>query len=209
MTNLERLIDEFCPGGVEYRTLGEIAIDMYRGSGIKRDQITESGMPCVRYGEIYTTYGVWFDTCLSHTDESTIASKKYFEYGDILFVITGESVDEIAKSSVYIGHEKCLAGGDIVVLKHKQDPKYMGYALSTSDAQMQKSKGKVKSKVVHSSIPALKAIVIPVPPLSIQQEIVHILDTFTALEAELEKRKKQYEYYCNKLLAFDADTPIV
>jgi len=183
---------------------------MYRGSGIKRDQVTVTGTPCVRYGEIYTTYNIWFDTCVSHTDANDISNKKYFEYGDILFAITGESVDEIAKSCVYVGHEKCLAGGDIVVMKHKENPKYIAYALSATVAQMQKSKGKVKSKVVHSSVPALKAIEIPIPPLAEQERIVAILDRFDALTgditlglpAEIAARRKQYEYYCDKLLTF-------
>jgi len=199
MTNLDRLIAELCPDGVEYRTLGEIATEIYRGSGITRDQITATGIPCVRYGEIYTTYNIWFDDCVSHTDEQIIANKKYFEYGDILFAITGESVVEIAKSCVYIGNKKCLAGGDIVVMKHQQNPKYLSYALSTTEAQQQKSKGKVKSKVVHSSVRALKAILIPIPPLPVQREIVRILDNFTELTAELTARKKQYEYYRNSL----------
>ena len=81
-------------------------------------------------------------------------------------------IQDIAKSCAYVGHEKCLAGGDIVVLKHKQNPKYLSYALATTDAQRQKSSGKVKSKVVHSSVPAIKDIVIPIPPLPVQSEIV-------------------------------------
>lgn len=211
MTKLEQLIKELCPNGVEYKKLGDIATDIFRGAGITRDQVTEEGIPCVRYGEIYTTYGIYFDTCVSHTDESTVQSKKYFEHGDILFAITGESVEDIAKSTAYVGYEKCLAGGDIVVLKHKQNPKYLSYVLSTTSAQAQKSKGKVKSKVVHSSVPAIKDIVIPVPPLEVQAEIVKILDEYstsvTALQQELEKeltaRKKQYEYYRDFLLDFD------
>ncbi|MGI6343516.1 MAG: restriction endonuclease subunit S [Bacillota bacterium] len=206
MSRLEELIAELCPDGVECKRLGEIATDMYRGAGIRRDQLTAIGTPCVRYGEIYTTYNLWFDSCVSYTDENEIGSKRYCEHGDVLFAITGENVEEIAKSCVYVGHEKCLAGGDIVVMKHSEDPKYMAYALSTVDAQRQKSAGKVKSKVVHSSIPALRAIRIPLPPLPVQQEIVRILDRFTALEAELkaelEARKKQYEYYRDHLLAF-------
>jgi type I restriction enzyme S subunit len=208
MSKVDNLIKELCPNGVPYYELGEIATDIYRGSGITRDQITEKGTPCVRYGEIYTTYDIWFDNCVSFTDENIISNKKYFEYGDVLFAITGERVDEIAKSCVYIGHDKCLAGGDIVVLKHNQNPKYLSYVLSTAAARTQKSKGKVKSKVVHSSVPAIKGIVIPVPPLPIQEEIVRILDTFSELTAELTAeltveltaRKKQYEYYRALLL---------
>ena len=211
MSKLDDLIRELCPNGVEYKTLGEIAVDIYRGAGITRDQVTAEGTPCVRYGEIYTTYGVWFDKCVSHTDESKLTSKKYFEYGDILFAITGESVDDIAKCCAYIGHEKCLAGGDIVVLKHNQEPKYLSYVLATTDARQQKSKGKVKSKVVHSSVPAIREIKVPIPPIEIQREIVRILDDYTEnivelqnqLTAEITARQKQYEFYRDKLLTFD------
>ena len=210
MSELSGLVRDLCPDGVEYRTLGEIATDIFRGNGIKRDEVTENGTPCVRYGEIYTTYGIWFDTCVSHTDESNIKNKRYFEHGDILFAITGESVEEIAKSCAYVGHEKCLAGGDIVVLKHEQNPKYLSYALATTDAQRQKSKGKVKSKVVHSGVPAISELVVPVPPLAVQEKIVEILDTFTELTAELTAelaaeltaRKKQYAHYRDRLLDF-------
>ena len=168
------------------------------------------GVPCVRYGEIYTAYGIWFDRCISHTKMEYVQSPKFIDKGDILFAITGESVEEIAKSTAYIGEERCLAGGDIVVMKHNQDPKYLSYALSTVNAQRQKSKGKVKSKVVHSSVPAIKDILIPLPPLAEQKRIVAILDRFDSLcnslteglPAEIALRKKQYEYYRDKLLSF-------
>ncbi len=213
MSRIEELIAELCPDGVEIKAIGEIATDVYRGSGITRDQVVPYGISCVRYGEIYTTYGIWFDECVSHTEEAAIQNPKYFEHGDILFAITGENVADIAKSTAYVGHEKCLAGGDMVVLKHNQNPKYLSYVLSTADAQKHKSAGKVKSKVVHSSVPAIKAIEIPIPPLSIQEEIVRILDTFTELTTELKAelnaertaRKQQYEYYQNKMLDFSEE----
>ena len=216
MGKLQELLDELCPNGVEYKTIGEIAEDIFRGAGIKRDDVTENGVPCVRYGEIYTTYGIWFDECVSHTELEKVPSPKFFEHGDILFAITGESVDEIAKSCAYVGHDKCLAGGDIVVLKHKQNPKYLAYALSTTNAQAQKSAGKIKSKVVHSSVPSIKSILVPIPPLLVQQEIVRILDAFAELteqitdklNAELVARRKQYEHYRDLLLSFDdSSTP--
>lgn len=193
------------------KALGDLCTEIYRGSGIKRDEVTERGIGYVRYGEIYTAYSVWFEKCTSHTNEKSIKNRKYFGPGDVLFAITGEKVEEIGKSTVYVGEEKCLAGGDTVVLKHQQNPKYMGYALSTSDAQRQKSDGKVKSKVVHSSVPALKKILIPVPPLQEQARIVAIIDRFHALvndlseglPAEIAARRKQYEYYREMLLSFE------
>ena len=177
--------------GWEYKKLGEIATEMYRGSGIKRDQVTKEGTPCVRYGEIYTTYNISFDTCASHTKIENVTSPKYFEYGDLLFAITGESVEDIGKTIAYLGDEKCLCGGDIICMKHHQNPKYLAYALSTPDAIRQKGIGKTKLKVVHTNAPALKAINIPLAPLSEQQSIVDYLDSafakIDAMKANAEK----------------------
>ena len=191
-------------------TLKEIATSIYRGNGIKRDQVTEDGVPCVRYGEIYTTYNTWFDECVSYTKKEYVSSPKYFEHGDILFAITGESVEDIAKSIAYMGYDKCLAGGDIVVMKHQQNPRYLAHVLNTSMAREQKSKGKVKSKVVHSNIPSIEQIRIPLPSLEVQKRYADVLDNFEqicndlniGLPAEIEARQKQYEFYRDLLLTF-------
>ena len=65
--------------------------------------------------------------------------------------------------------------------------------------------------------PELKKVVIPVPPLPVQQRIVTVLDNFDAicsdlnigLPAEIEARKKQYEFYRDQLLTFAAQDEIV
>ncbi len=96
-------------------------------------------------------------------------------------------------------------------MKHKQNPKYLSYALSTYKAQQQKSKGKIKSKVVHASVPSIQEIEIPLPPLDVQERLVNVLDNFESicsnlsigLPAEIEAREKQYAYYRDLLLSFD------
>ena len=95
-------------------------------------------------------------------------------------------------------------------MQHEQNPKYLGYVLSTTTSQKQKSKGKVKSKVVHSGLPAISQIVIPLPSLEEQERITAILDRFytlcndltSGLPVEIEARQRQYEYYRDKLLTF-------
>ena len=195
---------------VRWMKLKDVATQWYRGAGIKREEVSEDGMPCIRYGEIHTTYNIWFDDCISRTDESKQVSRKYAEKGDILFAITSEDIPFVGNSVAYLGNERILVGGDIVVMKHNQDPKYMTYALSTSDAIKQKGKGKVKSKVVHTNVPSLQEIVIPIPSMTEQKRIASILDRFDSLTndlaaglpAEIEKRRQQYEYYRDKLLSF-------
>ena len=196
---------------VEIVKLKDIATEMYRGNGIKREELREIGTPCVRYGEIYTEYGISFEKTKSYTDKNLITNKKYIEYGDILFAITGESIEEIGKSTAYIGKEKCLVGGDILVMKHKQDPVYLSYVLSTENAQKQKSKGKIKSKVVHTNATDIGEIEIPLPPLEVQKRIVEVLDNFEKtckelnieLSSEIEKKQKEYEFVRNYLLTFE------
>ena len=185
--------------GWEEKTLGEIATEMYRGSGIKRDQITPIGFPCLRYGEIYTTYNYSFSECISHTNESIISQKKYFEKGDILFAITGESVEDIGKCIAYTGKEKCLLGGDIVAMKHNQYPQFLAYALSTKEAIRQKGLGKVKLKVVHTNIPALKTIRIYLPNLSTQKQIVSHLDKLSSNVKQMEEKYQKIVEECDAL----------
>ena len=191
--------------GWTYKKLGEIALDMYRGSGIKRDQVTPIGFPCVRYGEIYTTYNYAFEECVSHTNEEFIASPKYFSHGDLLFAITGESVEDIGKTIAYLGNEKCLLGGDIVCMKHEQNPKYLAYALSSREAIRQKGFGKTKLKVVHTNIPALSEIKIPIAPLDEQKRIVERLDAafenIDKLKANAEKQLAEARTLFQKSLA--------
>ena len=195
---------------IKWMRLKDVATQWYRGAGIKREEVSNEGMPCIRYGEIHTSYNIWFKDCISHTDETKQATKKYAEYGDILFAITSEDIPLVGNSVAYLGKEKIMVGGDIVVMKHHQDPRYMAYALSTSDAIKQKGKGKVKSKVVHTNVPSLQEIVIPIPPMEEQQRIADILDRFdtltndltSGLPAEMEKRRQQYEFYRDKLLTF-------
>ena len=195
---------------VQWKKLGEVGTEWYRGAGIKRDEVSDEGTPCIRYGEIHTTYNIWFDECVSHTEESKQPAKKYADYGDILFAITSEDIPFVGNSVAYLGNERIMVGGDIVVMKHDQDPKYMSYVLSTSNAVMQKGKGKVKSKVVHTNVPSLQEIVVPIPSLEEQRRIADILDKFhtltndlsQGLPAEIEARQQQYEYYRDRLLKF-------
>ncbi len=152
--------------------------DMFsKGSGITKEDIVPDGdSPCVRYGEIYTKYDTYFKSCVTRTNLSNVSSPQYFSYGDILFVCTGELVEEIGKNIVYLGNERCLAGGDIIVMKHSHNPLYLSFALNSHISQYQKSCNKAKLKVVHISLGDIGNLLVAVPPLKEQKQIAEYLD---------------------------------
>ena len=154
-----------------------IADKIYKGNGITKDEVFVDGdTPCVRYGEIYSKYTQAFKTCFSATNINNQKSPQLFHYGDILCAGTGELVEEIGKSIVYLGSQECLAGGDIIVIQHHQNPSFLNYALNSNYAQTQKSRGKAKLKVVHISAFEIGSTFILLPPLTEQQAIASYLD---------------------------------
>lgn len=183
------------PSGWEVKKLKYIADSFSKGSGITKDEIVINGdTPCIRYGELYAKYDYHFSKCETRTNLEIIETPKYFSHGDVLFTCTGELVEEIGKSIAYLGNEKCLAGGDIIVLKHSQDPMFMGYALDSKYVQGQKSFGKTKLKVVHISSGEIAGLLIALPPKEEQKSIAEYLDkTCTSIDSAIEQKQKLIE----------------
>lgn len=165
------------PKGWKVMKVKHAANSFEKGNGITKDEVFSDGnTPCVRYGEIYSKYKNSFISCISATNIEIQNSPHYFHYGDILCAGTGELVEEIGKSIVYLGKNPCLAGGDIIVISHHQEPTFFNYALNSHYAQAQKSKSKAKLKVVHISASEIGSIYVALPSLSEQRAIAEHLD---------------------------------
>lgn len=179
----------------EIKKVKYISSFLFKGNGITKEQVFEDGnIQCVRYGEIYTKYNNSFKKTISLTKMNHILSPKHIQYGDILFAGTGELIEEIGKNIVFLGNEPCLAGGDIVVLRHKQNPKFLNYALNSTYSQIQKSKGKAKLKVIHISATDIGNILISIPPIKEQKEIADYLDhKCSEIESIISSKKQQLE----------------
>ena len=78
---------------VRIHSLGEIV----RGSGIKRNETVQQGLPCVRYGELYTTYQTSFTSAVSFIAPDLYEKCKHFSYGDVLMTRTGENKPDIVQ----------------------------------------------------------------------------------------------------------------
>ncbi|WP_187150564.1 restriction endonuclease subunit S, partial [Candidatus Mycoplasma haematobovis] len=193
---------------IEWLTLGEIATDIYRGSFFPKNSIEESGEPCIRYAQLYEEDKLQLDGCTLFTDKSKIQSPKYCEYGDVLITATSNIGKNIAKACAYLGRGKALIDNICVVIKHNQNPKYLAYALSTTNIQKQKIKLSISSGLFNITFDSIKKIKIPLLSLEKQKEIVDLLDKFwelsnnikEGLPTEILMRKQQYEYYRDELL---------
>lgn len=166
-----------------------------KGNGITKEDVDLDGdIKCIRYGEIYSKYDIKCRSCVSATNLSKINSPKYISNGDILFAGTGELIEEIGKNIVYTGDEPCLAGGDIIILKHNQNPIFLNYALCSQYAQTQKSYGKAKLKVVHISAFEIGNVKIALPPIEEQNKIANYLDNkCSEIDGAIEDKQKQLE----------------
>ena len=209
---LDNLIEKFCPNGVDYKTLGEIA-QISRGGSLQKKDFVESGVPCIHYGQIYTRYNLFADKTLSFISEECARKQKMAKQNDIIMAVTSENLDDVCKCVAWLGNEDVAVSGHSAIIRHNQNAKYLTYFFQTEMFASQKRKLAHGTKVIEVTPDRLKIIKLPLPPLPIQQEIVRILDTFTnltaELTAELTARRKQYEYYRDELLTFGEDVPKV
>ncbi len=185
MSKIEDLIKELCADGVVYTDLGCIA-SVETGSQLNKTSMTDVGEYPVLNGGINPS-GFYH---LYNTDDQSIA------------------ISQGGASAGYVNfmEVKFWAGAHCFVVKPTSATiinKYLYYILKNDQKLFMNAK-------LGAGIPGLNkkeltGYQVPLPPLPIQQEIVSILDNFTKLEAELEAeleaRKKQYEYYRNQLLS--------
>ena len=164
---------------------------MVRGNGIRRCETTKAGCPCLRYGEIYTSFNVILDKPRSFVPKELFDRSVKIKKGDLVFTLTGENTEEIAKSLAYLGDVEIAAGGDLAVWTgHGCDSKYLAYLMYSPQLISQKAATGNGNIVVHTSIKKLQQLEFPLPPLSVQREIVSRLERELAA---VEKMKKGFE----------------
>lgn len=213
---LERLL-----GGaaVEWVPLGELA-ELVRGSGLPKSDFTETGIPAIHYGQIYTHYGMSTTTTKSFVAPETAATLKKVNYGDIVITNTSENFEDVATPLVYFGREQAVTGGHATIIKpgNSLSAMYFAHFTQTPEFEDEKRRYAKGTKVIDVSAVDMAKILVPIPcrenpqkSLAIQAEIVRILGAFTALSAELTAkltaeltaRKTQFSHYRNQLFSFD------
>lgn len=212
MSRVDDLIAEHAPNGVEFRTLGDIA-RFVRGNGMPKTDLVDEGVGAIHYGQIYTRYGVWATETISFVAPETAMKLAKAQPGDIIITNTSENVEDVGKAVAWLGAEPIVTGGHATVIQHDLDPKYLAYWFQSESFSVQKRGLATGTKVIDVSARQLAKVRLPVPPIEVQREIVGVLDKFTRLEAELEAeleaRRRQYDYYAGVLLEANDEVPRV
>lgn len=191
MSKLNELIQELCPNGVEYRKISSFT-KVLRGKRLTKDKLSEENSIPVYHGGIEP---------LGYYGKANRPANM------VMIINVGASAGTVA----YSDKEFWSSDGCFCIDKNEEmDDRYLYHYLKNNEYYFM-------SKVRKAGIPTLDNFIveefkIPVPPLEVQREIVHILDSFTLLTAELTAeltaRNKQYEYYRDTLLTFNDNDPL-
>ena len=187
-TELQRFSGEW-----ETKRLRELGA-FVKGRGIKRDDITDEGVPCVRYGELYTQYKDYILKVASRIPQDVAATALPIKKGDLLFAGSGETAEEIGRCAAYLGEEQAYAGGDVIVLTPSgQNSIYLGHLMNSPMVSAQKARMGQGDAVVHIYINNLAQVQIELPPITEQNAIAEVLSDvdglINALEALIAKKR--------------------
>ena len=211
MNSIEKLIDRYCPDGVEIFSLQDITKSIKTGLNPRQNfKLSDKGYPnyYVTVKEITTGKIRFSDKTNRINNEALkiIQNRSCLEVNDILFSGIG-TIGKVAIVDIPTDNWNCSES--VFLIKPKVElvaPKFLMYMLQSDLIVNQYSSQSVGSTLKGVRMGSLLNMTIPVPPLEVQEEIIYTLDKFTALEAELEAeleaRTRQYDYYRNQLFVF-------
>ena len=154
------------PENWEVRQLGRIG-SFFKGRGGTKEDEVEVGVPCIRYGDLYTRHRFFVTNaraCVAH--EAAETEYTAISYGDILFAGSGETLDEIGKSAVNLIRGRVCCGGDVIVFRPTidADPRFLGYASDCPASVWQKACLGRGLTVMHVYSRELKYMAVAIPP---------------------------------------------
>ena len=217
MSKLDKLLRELCPDGVEYKRFDEVCTLNARigWQRLTKAEYMSKGDYLLITGTDFTeTHEIDYSTCVYVTEERYKQdSKIQLKNGDILITKDGT----LGKVAQVKGLEMpATLNGGVFVVRCKDgslENRFILHYLLSNHFQSVVEQQKTGSTISHLTQTLFSRLMIPIPPLEIQREIVRILDNFTKLTAELIAeliaRKTQYDFYRDKLLTFHSDTKIV
>ena len=213
MSKLKELIAELCPNGVEYVKFDEICTYV-RGITYNKSKEAKGNdfnpWKVLRANNITLSSNTLnFDDVKLIKSDVKVKQEQFLRRNDILICAGSGSKEHIGKVAFITSDMEYTFGGFMAVIRcdSQLNSRYM-YHILTGDIFKKYLKYALNSTTINNlNMSVMANFQFPVPPLPVQEEIVRILDSFTSLtaelQAELQARQKQYEYYRDQLLTFD------
>ena len=179
----------------------------FKGGGGTKEDETDEGHPCIRYGDLYTRYDYHIRESRSRISPDRTAAYTQLRYGDLLLAGSGETLEEIGKSAVNLLREPAFCGGDVVIFRPdiEFDATFLGYAADCSLSRHQKSCMGRGVTVMHIYSSGLKKLLIPMPPVDEQVQIGVFLgaqsNRIDALRAKAELSIERLQEYRSALVS--------
>ena len=176
----------FGDGNWEQRRLGEVG-SFKRGGGFQKSDFVESGIPCIHYGQIHTKFGPFIYSHISEISSDLATKTKFASKGDLIIAITSEDAEGSCKSTAWLGDYPVAVGGHAAIYNHCMNPLYMSFFFKSTlfnHAKMEYIHG---TKVVEIKPDDIAKILVPCPPMSLQERFSAIAEQADKSEFELRK----------------------
>jgi len=151
---------------------------LFKGRGGSKEDEETSGVPCVRYGDLYTRHEFFINSTKAFVSPDRASAYTPIRYGDVLFAASGETMEDIGRSAVNLLDGDAVCGGDVILLRPGRDmnPRLLGYAADAPSSRHQKATMGRGYTIVHIYESELKRLALAIPPLAEQVAIVRFLD---------------------------------
>ncbi len=136
---------------------------LFKGKGIAKSDVRNSGLPSIRYGELYTTHHIIYEDSKSFIDETYKQNTVKLQMGDVLFAGSGETIEDIGKAIAIATNGELYAGSDIVIFRPKNltNPYFWGFMMNSQFMRSKISRLGKGAQVVHIYSSDLAKLLVP------------------------------------------------
>ena len=186
---MSQFIEMFGGGNWTQKCLGEVG-SFKRGGGFQKSDYVEHGIPCIHYGQIHTLFGAFIFSHITEISSDLESKTKFASKGDLIIAITSEDAEGSCKSTAWLGDYPVAVGGHAAIFHHCMNPLYMSFFFKSTlfnHAKMEYIHG---TKVFEIRPDDIAKILVPCPPISLQEQFSAIAEQ--ADKSEFDGFKSQF-----------------